>query len=241
MSLLAPPHVLPPWLHQLAEAVDDDGAIARAAADDGPPGRRERSSRADYYRPPAHGGRPAAVLVLFGPMSNQSGDPSVVLIERAHGLRAHAGQVAFPGGAIDPTDPGPVHAALREANEETGVDPSSVLPFATLAPLYLPASGFLTTPVLGWWAQPARVQAGDPGEVASAHQVAVAELAHPANRFMVRHPLGQAGPGFRAGGLFVWGFTAALLDRLLALGGWERAWDRSRQVDLPEVFLGRRP
>jgi len=228
VSLLASPETLPGWLYPLARAVADvderswtTGMVAR-------------------FRPPPHGGRPAAVLVLLGEMPDPPGEPDVVLIERARGLRAHAGQVAFPGGAVDPGDDGPVSTALREAAEETAVDPAGVVPFATLPALYLPASGFLTTPVLGWWARRGHVRAGDPGEVASAHQVPLAELADPANRFLVRHPLGDVGPGFHAGGMFVWGFTAALLDRLLAAGGWERDWDHDRRVDLPEHLLGRR-
>lgn len=239
MSLVADPDGLPEWLRPLAHEVADVDLDALSAG-------------TGLFRPPAQGGRPAAVLVLFGDgpggpdgpgepgEPDGPGDPDVVLIERARGLRSHAGQVAFPGGAIDPDDDGPVAAALREAEEETAVDPIGVLPFATLPALYLPASGFLTTPVLGWWQRPGRVRAGDPGEVASAHRVPLAELADPANRFLVRHPIGDVGPGFRAGGLFVWGFTAALLDRLLTMAGWAQPWDRDRRVDLPEHLMGRR-
>ena len=86
-------------------------------------------------RPPASGGRPAAVLILFGTGPN---GPDVLLIERAADLRKHAGQPAFPGGAIDEADCGPVPAALREAAEETGVDPDGVLVVGVMAELYIP-------------------------------------------------------------------------------------------------------
>jgi len=63
----------------------------------------------------------------------------------------------------------------------------------------------------------------------------VADLASPVNRLMIRYPSGQVGPAFRVAGLIVWGFTAAVLDQLLALGGWERPWDASRVTTLSPV------
>jgi hypothetical protein len=65
----------------------------------------------------------------------------------------------------------------------------------------------------------------DPREVAAVERIRLAELADPACRVTVRSPRGRIGPGFRVKGLFIWGFTAALVDRLLALGGWEVPWD----------------
>jgi 8-oxo-dGTP pyrophosphatase MutT (NUDIX family) len=184
----------------------------------------------EVLAPPADGGRPAAVLILFG--DGPSG-PDLLLIERAADLRKHPGQPAFPGGAIDAADGSPVVAALREAAEETGVDPAGVSVLAVLPELYIWRSGFRVTPVLGWWQRPVPVAPGDPAEIAAVMRVPVAELADPANRWMIRYPNGQPGYAFRVAGLLVWGFTALLLDRLLALGGWERPWDTSRQIELP--------
>jgi 8-oxo-dGTP pyrophosphatase MutT (NUDIX family) len=175
-------------------------------------------------------GRPAAVLVLFG--AGDGRGPDLLLIRRAADLRKHAGQPAFPGGAIDDADGGPVRAALREAMEETGLDPAGVQVVGVLPELYIWRSDFLVTPVLGWWHRPSPVAPGDPAEIESVHRIPVAELADPANRLMLRYPGGQGGPAFRAGGLLVWGFTAALLDRLLALGGWEQPWDASHVTEL---------
>jgi hypothetical protein len=73
----------------------------------------------------------------------------------------------------------------------------------------------------------------DPQEVARVARVPIADLADPANRFRAVHPSGFTGPAFRASGLFVWGFTAGLLDRLLALTGWERPWDQTRLQAVP--------
>ena len=84
--------------------------------------------------------RPAAVLVLFG--GPREADPlavgglpegaDVLLTQRASTMRQHSGQVAFPGGAADPGDDGPIGTALREAQEETGLDPSGVQPLTAI-------------------------------------------------------------------------------------------------------------
>jgi 8-oxo-dGTP pyrophosphatase MutT (NUDIX family) len=180
-------------------------------------------------RPPEGGGRPAAVLILFG---DGPAGPDVLLIERAADLRKHPGQPAFPGGAIDESDGGPVRAALREAAEETGLDPAGVQILAVLPELYIPRSDFRVTPVLGWWHTPVAVGPGDPAEIAAVARIPVADLAAPGNRLMIRYPNGEPGHAFRVAGLTVWGFTALLLDRVLALGGWEQPWDSARLTDL---------
>jgi 8-oxo-dGTP pyrophosphatase MutT (NUDIX family) len=159
--------------------------------------------------------------------------PDVLLIERSHTLRDHAGQPAFPGGSIDPEDDGPVDAALREAEEEVGLDRSSVTVLANLPTVWIPVTGFVVTPVLAWWHRPSRVAPVDLGEVAAVVRVPVAELADPANRVRVRHPSGWVGPAFEVQGLLVWGFTAGLVDTLLRLGGWERPWRPGEVRELP--------
>jgi 8-oxo-dGTP pyrophosphatase MutT (NUDIX family) len=182
------------------------------------------------FGPPEDGsGRESAVLIA---LSDTVDGPGVLLLERAATLRTHAGQVAFPGGATDPGEDPPT-TALREAAEEVDLNPASVEIVATLPALYLPPSGFVVTPVLAWWRRPHPVRAVAAGEVARVAVVPIRELTDPAHRFRVRHPSGFRGPGFEAGGLFIWGFTAVLLDSLLTLGGWTRDWDESRVRDLP--------
>ncbi|HTY72235.1 MAG TPA: CoA pyrophosphatase [Actinomycetes bacterium] len=212
---------LPEWLRPLAD---------RAAAPD-------VAARVRFRVPPMPQGetRDAAVLVLFGERRPGHGD--VLLIERAHQLRAHAGQPAFPGGALDPEDDGPVGAALREAAEETGVRVGGVEVFAVLPELHLPVSSYLVTPVLAWWREPSAVAPVDPAEVAAVHRVPLADLVDPANRLRIRYPSGWVGPAFRVAGMTVWGFTGGLLDRILALGGWERPWDRAIVEDLDQLGL----
>jgi 8-oxo-dGTP pyrophosphatase MutT (NUDIX family) len=189
------------------------------------------------FLPPDDGsGRESAVLMAF---ADTAAGPSVLLIERAPDMRKHPGQVAFPGGAVDPTDESHSGAALREANEEVGLDPSTVRVIGELPPIYIPVSGFVVTPVLAWWREPHEVRPVDPAEVARVALVPIDELVDPANRFSVTHPSGWRGPGFAVGGLFVWGFTAGLLDRLLEFGGWTRAWDDTAERELPEMFWRR--
>ena len=200
-------------------------------------------------QPPAHGGRASAVLVLFaagpqatpqpGPQTAPQADPDtapnnpdLLFIQRSADLRLHAGQPAFPGGAIDAADDGPVAAALREAAEEVGVDPDGVDVVGTLPELFIPRTGFRVVPVLAWWREPCAVAPVDAAEVAAVERVSVSELADPETRVTVRGPSGYLGPAFRVKGMLIWGFTAVLVDRLLALAGWERPWNTARVIDL---------
>jgi 8-oxo-dGTP pyrophosphatase MutT (NUDIX family) len=205
----------PRWLRDLA-------ATARQAAI--PP----------RLRPPPGGGRPSAVLVLFGMGAD---GPDLLLVQRGPGLRRHSGQPAFPGGAIDESDAGPVPAALREAAEEAGVEASGVEVLAVLPDLFIARSGFAVTPVLAWWRRPVPVAPADPPEVTAVARVPLSELSDPRRRLTIRHPSGVSGPAFRVRGMLVWGFTAALVDRLLTLGGWEQPWDRGQVEELPPEAL----
>jgi 8-oxo-dGTP pyrophosphatase MutT (NUDIX family) len=180
---------------------------------------------------PATGGRESAVLVLLG--EEPGVGPDVLVLQRAATLRNHAGQPAFPGGAADPTDADSAATALREANEEVDLDPSSVTVLAELPKLWIPVSDFVVTPVLGWWHRPHPVHPREPAEVAHVARLPVAELVDPANRMRVRHSSGWIGPAFSVRGMLVWGFTAGVLATLLEMGGWARPWPRDRVVDLP--------
>jgi hypothetical protein len=126
-----------------------------------------------------------------------------------------------------------VATALREANEEVGLDPASATVLTTLPRLFLPVSSFVVTPVLAWWHAPHPVYPRQPAEVAHVARLPVAELVDPANRIRVRHPSGYIGAAFSVRGLLVWGFTAGVISTLLDMAGWSRPWDTRRVMDLP--------
>ena len=186
------PEAAPPWLRPLLDALLDV----------------DRTDLLPHHlEAPPPDARRAAILMLFGETAAHG--PDVLLAERASTLRSHAGQVAFPGGGTECGDSGAIATALREAEEETGLDPSGVVPLAVLPELYLPPSGFAVTPVLAHWARPSRVHAVDLGETAAVVRVPLAAL---------------------------WGVTAAILSALLDRGGWARPWDKTRVLDLEEAW-----
>lgn len=186
--------------------------------------------------------RPAAVLILFGVLDDRPADFSaeavpadvdVLLIERAATLNDHPGQVAFPGGSVDAEDASVVDAALREAREETGLDPAGVRVLGSLPPIGLPFSNFLVTPVLGWWDKPTPVDVVDYGESAAVFRVPVADLINPENRrtAVLPGPGRQTGtPAFLVNDVLVWGFTGIILSSVLDELGWAQPWDEDREI-----------
>ena len=198
--------------------------------------------------PPLVNARESAVLVLFGALDDRPShhhtsavpeDLDILLTQRAVTLRKHPGQVAFPGGMRDPEDSSMTACALREAEEETGLDVSGVKVIGQLPPAPLTVTNFLVTPVIGWWDRPSDVFVVDEGEASRVFRVPVADLVDPANRITTaRAPEPSVGvrrfksPGFQVSDTLVWGFTAILLDRMLELLGWAQPWDRNRILDV---------
>lgn len=177
--------------------------------------------------------RQAAVLILIATDRDDGFD--VLLQQRASNLRDHAGEVAFPGGARENGDTGPPTTAIREAAEETGVDPAGVEPLTLLPRLHIPPSRFDVTGVLAHWRTPSPVSAINPDETNHVMRVPFSKLADPDNRIMLNTSFGWHGPAFLLDGAVVWGYTGEILAALLHLGGWERPWVASRQVDLAQA------
>lgn len=213
---MSAPLPVPGWLAQTAARIE----------------ATEASAFSRHLPPPAGAGRRAGVLVLVGPGDGTPGGEDVVLTERAHTMRSQPGQVSFPGGSLDPGEDA-VAAALREADEEVGLDPASARVLTTMPELYMPHRDFGITPVLAWWERPHPLAARSAQEVAEVVAAPLAELADPASRFRVTSPSGYVGPAFEVDGLLVWGFTAGVLTSLLDLAGLARPWDASRIEPLP--------
>ena len=182
--------------------------------------------------------REAAVLVLL----TSADDPEVVLIERAAAMRKHAGQIAFPGGAVEKGETAE-EAALREAWEEVRLDASLVTVLGRLPAARIPVSQFHVHAVVAWWPGSGEL-VPQPGEVAQVLRARVSSLVAPQSRSSWRHSSGRTGPGFdvvdpsdQSESLYVWGFSAYVLDAVLEAGGWTLPWDKERYVEIPTRFL----
>jgi 8-oxo-dGTP pyrophosphatase MutT (NUDIX family) len=189
-------------------------------------------------------GRDAAVLVLFsGPADSPNGglpdDADLLVTVRASTLRHHAGQAAFPGGAADPGDDGPIFTAMREATEETGIDTSRLTPLATLEKMFIPPSGFHVVPVLAYSPDPGPVSVIDESETAVVARVPVRAFINPENRLMVyrrENTRRLAGPAFLLNEMLVWGFTGQVISAMLDVAGWTRPWNTEDVRELDEVM-----
>jgi 8-oxo-dGTP pyrophosphatase MutT (NUDIX family) len=155
--------------------------------------------------------KPAAVLI---PVVERP-QPSVLLTQRTPDLSSHSGQIAFPGGKIDPTDETPLAAALREANEEIGLDARFIEPIGYLD-LYLTFSGFRILPLLAR-VDPAYSLTINPAEVSEAFEVPLDFLMHPGNHQRLKRDWKGIERQYYAMPFeqrYIWGVTAGILRNL---------------------------
>jgi 8-oxo-dGTP pyrophosphatase MutT (NUDIX family) len=166
--------------------------------------------------PEAYAGLPAASLreaAVLLPLVERGDGLHLILTRRTDTLRAHSGQVALPGGKVDAADGGsPVTAALREAEEEIGLDPGAVEPVGLLSP-FVSSSGYRIHPLVGLIEGEPTLLA-NPGEVAEVFDVPLAFLMDPVNhRVEWRDFAGRRRYYYVMdhGGHHIWGVTAGIL------------------------------
>jgi 8-oxo-dGTP pyrophosphatase MutT (NUDIX family) len=191
----------------------------------------DRLARLPYSAPGDPTGVPAAVLLALSPVEGAD-DLGLVLVQRPDHMRTHAGQVGLPGGAVEPGDTDGAATALREAEEEIGLDRRAVRVLGSLGRAYLWVSNFDVEPVVGLWDGRATLRP-NPGEVAGILRPTLRQLADPANHELMpltrlvapastrarQIPTGATSPVFHVDGTVVWGFTAGLLSGFLRLLG----------------------
>jgi 8-oxo-dGTP pyrophosphatase MutT (NUDIX family) len=161
--------------------------------------------------------RDAACLLLIFPRDDRA---HLVLTLRADTLGRHGGQVSLPGGAIEAGESFE-QAALREAQEEIGLEPSVVQTLGALTPIDIPVSGFRLHPIVASTAARPALHASD-GEVARILEVPLAQLIDPSRlvwRRSKRDDREVAVPAFAVDGADIWGATAMVLAEFLALLG----------------------
>jgi 8-oxo-dGTP pyrophosphatase MutT (NUDIX family) len=239
------PDAAPPWMKPLTDNCGDVKSAYRRRV---PPEVLALVMAANAKAAVSGDGRDAAVLVLFsGPAEAPSGglpeDADLLVTVRASTLRHHAGQAAFPGGAADPGDKGPVHTALREATEETGIDVGRLHPLCTLERMFIPPSGFHVVPVLAYSPDPGPVAVVNEAETAIVARVPVRAFVNPENRIMVyrkENTRRTAGPAFLLNEMLVWGFTGQVISAMLDVAGWAQPWNAEdiRELDEAMALVG---
>lgn len=168
---------------------------------------------------PAHA-RPSAVLCLLYPIDDQL---NVLLMKRNTDRSAHSGQISFPGGKHEPTDQNLLHTAMREANEEVGIQPETIDVLGALTSLYIPVSNFNVYPFIGY--APQRPQYNiNPAEVAHIIEVPVSKIMQDTAK-TTTHVLSPAMPTTPllvnaytiSEDTLIWGATAMILSELEVL------------------------
>jgi 8-oxo-dGTP pyrophosphatase MutT (NUDIX family) len=191
----------------------------------------DRVAQLPFEAPGDPTGVPAAVLLALSPVDGAD-DLGLVLVQRPDHMRTHAGQVGLPGGAVEPGDHDGAAAALREAEEEVGLDRRAVRVLGSLGRAYVLVSNFDVEPVVGIWDGHADLRP-NPAEVAAILRPTLRQLADPANHDLIpvrsllppgsararQVPASLTSPVFHVDGVVVWGFTAGLLAGFLRLLG----------------------
>lgn len=179
--------------------------------------------------------RRSAVLIHLA--GTEVHDAQLVLEERGHAMRSQPGQFSLPGGGFDPGDRDDVDTALREAREETGLDPADVRVLGAFAPIPMPWRAQVVTPVLSWSPTVPPLGVQDPIEVERlvwAPLTGPGSLTDPARQQRGVLAGRGVGPVFDLpGDAFVWGFTAMILEQVLTGLGLDAVPDSAPVREIP--------
>src|SRR5712692_8670990 len=183
----------------------------------------EPAERADLLSDVLEGQRPHArkAAVLLG-LFDQHGETHLIFIRRSSNLRSHSGEIAFPGGAVDASDGSPIMTALREAQEEIGLDPARAEALGILSPVFTVVSNFLITPVVAFLPQGLGTLSLQASEVTELILAPLRGLADPAithTEEWTRGGLTRTVYFYHYGPYLIWGATARMLTMLLELLG----------------------
>jgi 8-oxo-dGTP pyrophosphatase MutT (NUDIX family) len=170
----------------------------------------------NFPRLPGNDARVAAVLILLYP---HNGYLNTVFMQRHDYDGVHGGQISFPGGKKELSDRDIIHTAVREAEEETGVDPSKISVIGTLTPLFIPVSNMMVTPVVGWTEEKPSFS-HQPEEVVFLFDAEIKRLMDPSilksKPFKIRGEMINI-KYFDYDGNVIWGATAMILHELLVI------------------------
>ena len=179
---------------------------------------RQRLADGTIPAPPENA-RPGSVLLLLYPVDDL---PYIVFIKRPDYQGVHSGQVSFPGGQREKSDLSSFDTALRETQEEIGVETGQVTVMGKLTPLYIPPSNFIVTPVVGY-IESRPVFRRDPKEVAEILELPLAEFNREANRRIITIRISDSysidAPCYCIGSNVIWGATAMMMSEFVDLTG----------------------
>ena len=181
--------------------------------------RLEPVERVDMLSDALEGQLPYArkAAVLLG-LFDQEGEPTILFIRRSSTLRAHSGEIAFPGGGVDQTDSSPIMAALREAQEEIGLDPARVEVLGVLQPVFTVVSNYLVIPVVAFLPRglgTLQLQVSEVTEIilAPLHDLTNPDIFHTEEWMRVGRT--RTVYFYDYGSYRIWGVTARILNELL--------------------------
>ncbi len=192
----------------------------------GLPGEESQLKMAPAFRPKGPANQnppPRKAAVLIPVFFSSEGNPEILLTLRKTYDGVHSGQVSFPGGKFDPHETDPVEVALRESQEEVGLDPAAVKIAGLLSPLYIPVSHMMVQPVVGFVEGPVNWIA-DPREVERLISISMESLTDPSlvqnKAVRISANLTMEAPFYSVANETVWGATAMILSE------WIEVWKK---------------